>query len=192
MKRFFLICFTILWLIPGVASAHSKIDSSTPGSDETVTMSPTTIELSFNTTIEKLSNFKLLNETGEQVNIGKAVVDGSKMSGDVPENLANGTYTVKWTIIGDDGHTIDGNYSFIVDAAVPAATASPEATEAPEAPAATVAPTEQPQPTETAPAAVETDSDSDSSSNSSSTALIVIGAIIVVVAGVLIARRRKP
>lgn len=183
MKRFFLICFTILWLIPGVASAHSKIDSSTPANDETVTISPATIEMSFNSTIEKISNFKLLNEAGEQVTTGKAVVDGNKMSGDIPENLANGKYTVEWTIIGADGHSIDGNYSFIVEAAAPAATATPEATEAP---AASETPAE-----ETAPAAEESGSDSDSSSRSSSTALIVIGAIIVIVAGIWIVRRRK-
>lgn len=186
MKRFFLICFTILWLIPGVASAHSKIDSSTPANDETVTISPATIEMSFNSTIEKISNFKLLNEAGEQVTTGKAVVDGNTMSGDVPENLANGKYTVEWTIIGADGHSIDGNYSFIVEAAAPAATATPEATEAP---AASETPAEQPQPAEAAPSTDE--SKSNASSSSSPTALIVIGAIIVIVAGILIARRRK-
>lgn len=188
MKRILLILLATLWLVPGAAMAHSKMDSSSPAADATTSVSPAQIEMSFNTSIEKLSNFKLLNEAGEQVPTGDAVVNDTSMSGEVTEPLPNGSYTVKWTIIGADGHSVEGQYSFKVEAAEAAVTeppaASPEqstepvATETPE-PEASAQPETSPSPTE------------DEQDGGLSTAGLVIVGIVLVAAIVLIIRRRQ-
>jgi methionine-rich copper-binding protein CopC len=194
VKKILLLLLAALWLVPGVASAHSKLETAVPEKDSTVAVSPQSIELSYNTKIEDLSNLKLFNAAGEQVTTDKTVVDGKTMSAAVPSALQNGIYTVKWTIIGTDGHSVEGEYAFTVQAAEP--TVAPVATEEPAATTApTTAPTDTPAATDN-PAETEapdtSSSDEDSSGISgTTTAVIVIGAIIVIAAVVLLARRRK-
>lgn len=180
MKRILLICLAALWLMPGVTMAHSKLESSVPGQDASIAASPERIELTFNTKIEKLSNFKVLNAAGDEMETERAEVNGETMSGAVPAVLPNGTYTVKWTIIGADGHSVEGNYSFTVDAPTP---------------------TESPSPSHTPEASTEVDDSTNASGENGAvtadkedanyTPAIIIGAIIVAAALVLFLRRRK-
>lgn len=193
MKRILFICLAALWLIPGVALAHSKIEVSVPAKDATVNVSPEQIEITFNTKIEKLSNFKLLNAAGEEVSTEKTQVSGSTMSGAVPDELPNGVYTVKWTIIGADGHSVEGDYAFTVEA--PVTTPSTEPTTAPtaETPAETATPT--PEVSTPADNAANNNGDNETTAGDKAdtnyTPAIVIGVIIVAAAVVLLLRRRK-
>jgi methionine-rich copper-binding protein CopC len=187
MKRIFFICLAILWLVPSVAMAHSKLENAVPAQDSTAAVSPESIEMTFNTKIESLSNFKLLNAAGEVMEKGKTAVDGMTMSAAIPTELPNGIYQVKWTIIGADGHSVEGDYSFTVDVPVETAepTTEPDAA-ATEAPAETVSPTPEVSPvTDNAPEATQ------GSDGTNYTPAIIIGVIIVIAAAVLMLRRRK-
>ncbi|GKU75668.1 copper resistance protein CopC [Paenibacillus sp. L3-i20] len=185
MKRIVFMLLTLILLIPGAAMAHSKLESAVPAKDSTVEVSPTTIEMSFDTKIESLSNFKLLNAAGDQIKTSKAEVNGSSMKGSLTDTLENGTYTIKWTIIGADGHSVDGDYSFTVNAPA-TAEPSPDATTSTE-PSATPSPspTVAPEPTK-----APVDSTEEKGSNFSSI-LIVAGIIFVAAAIVMLLRRRK-
>jgi len=202
MKRIILICLAALFLLPGMAMAHSKVNESSPAKDETLTASPAEISLTFNTNIEKLSQFKLLNESGKQVPTGDIAVDKATMSGTVTEPLKNGIYTVKWTIIGADGHAVDGEYAFTVNAAeatpsptaeatpAPAESSSPsaEVTEAPDASASADDNVSE----EPAPAAPAEDTKAESGNNNGvNTAIWIIAGIIVVAAVVIVIRRGR-
>lgn len=127
MKRVLPLILVFLLLLPGAALAHSRLEQSAPAADSVLDNSPSAIEMTFNTKIEKLSSFKLLDENGEQIETERTEVDNDTLSGKVKEPLGNGTYTVDWTIIGADGHTINGSYAFTVNAAVQEETATPEA-----------------------------------------------------------------
>ncbi|NIK74905.1 hypothetical protein FHS15_000003 [Paenibacillus castaneae] len=184
MKRILFIFLAALWLMPSVAMAHSKIELAVPAQDETLDASPQQIEMTFNTKIEKLSNFKLFNAAGEEMDTEKAEVNGATMSGKVLSELPNGIYTVKWTIIGADGHSVEGNYSFTVEAPIVEPTVEPT----PE-PEATTTPIETtaPSPEATADQGAATEN----TDNTNYTPTIIIGAIIVVAALFLLLRRRK-
>jgi methionine-rich copper-binding protein CopC len=177
MKRILLICLAALWLVPGVAMAHSKLESAVPAQDSLIADSPERIELTFNTKIEKLSNFKLLNAAGEEMETERAEVNGETMSGAVPAVLPNGIYTVKWTIIGADGHSVEGNYAFTVDAPTPEPAAEPEPT--------AETPIDSPSPSPS-PESVTVDKE-----DANYAPAIIIGAIIAAAALVLFLRRRK-
>lgn len=196
MKRILLIFLAALWLMPNVAMAHSKLEIAVPAQDATVTTSPQLIDLTFNTKVEKLSNFKLLNAAGEQIATDKAIVDGTKMSGAITEPLTNGIYTVKWTIIGADGHSVEGDYSFSVEAPAPTVTPSTEPDASPN-PTQTTDPSESadpsvtPNPLEsTSPPTPNVNADTDKTSTNYMAA-IIIGVIIIGAAAVLLSRRRK-
>lgn len=207
MKRILIICLALLWLLPGTALAHSKLTDAVPAQDAVIDASPEQIELTFNTKIEKLSNLKLFNAAGEQVETEKASVDGATMTGKIAAPLVNGEYTVKWTIIGADGHAIDGSYTFAVNA--------PEA-ETPTAEEPTPIPTETPAETpqedsgsddpsssagEPAPNTDQNapdDSNTDESAPAdkdktglSNTSVIIIGVALVALILVLTLRRKK-
>ncbi|OMF31707.1 hypothetical protein BK133_15885 [Paenibacillus sp. FSL H8-0548] len=191
MKKILFICLAMLWLVPGVAMAHSTLEEAAPAQDSTVAVSPEQIELTFNTKIEKLSNFKLLNAAGEDMDKNKIEVDGMTMSSALPTVLPNGIYTVKWTIIGADGHSVEGSYAFTVDApeVIADPTAEPEAaTEAPsdaeDVDLATPAPAVDEQADNNDKAATNTD-------DPNYTPAIVIGTIIVIAAFIMMLRRRK-
>jgi methionine-rich copper-binding protein CopC len=191
MKRILLICLAALWLVPGVALAHSKLETAVPAQDATVNVSPELIELTFNTKIEKLSNFKILNAAGEEMEKDKVEVSGVTMSGALPAALPNGIYTVKWTIIGADGHSVEGDYAFTVEAPVVTEepSAEPEATT--EAPVETAAPTASPDASADTDNAVNSSEPTTDNEGTNYTPAIIIGAIIVVAALVLFMRRRK-
>ncbi|WP_338555318.1 copper resistance protein CopC [Paenibacillus sp. KS-LC4] len=197
MKRIILIMLAVIWLVPGAVFAHSKIEQATPAVDETVTASPAQISLSFNTDIEKLSTFKLLNAAGEQIATDEVTVDGKTMSGAVLAALENGIYTVKWAIIGADGHAIEGDYSFTVNAPEAAASEqpasaspSPESSSTPDAavtesPALeTASPAASAAPTADAAAATE-------GKDSATTSVIIIVVVILLIAVIAAAARRR-
>ncbi|MGM0880971.1 MAG: copper resistance protein CopC [Bacillota bacterium] len=195
MKRILLICLAALWLVPGVAMAHSKLESAVPAQDASIAASPERIELTFNTKIEKLSNFKVLNAAGEVMDTERAEVNGETMSGAVPSVLPNGIYTVKWTIIGADGHSVEGNYAFTVDAPEP--TTDPAAE--PEPIAETPADSPSPSPEASADSGLNNSTNSNGENttvavnreDANYTPAIIIGAIIAAAALVLFLRRRK-
>lgn len=202
MKRVLPLILVFLLLLPGAALAHSRLEQSIPAADAVLDNSPPAIEMTFNTKIEKLSNFKLLNENGDQVETERAQVDNDTLSGKVPQTLDNGTYKVEWTIIGADGHTIDGSFAFTVNAAVQEETAAPEVTPSSEpAVEPSLEPSAAPENTSTeggeagAGNAASPSSDNEgAATEKSSTANIITFAIIGVAVGVVVAlllRRRK-
>lgn len=195
MKRTLIFALMLLLALPGLASAHSYMEQSVPAKDEAVTASPGQISMTFNTDIEKLSSFKLFNEAGEEMPVGDIAVNGAVLSGTVTEPLANGAYTVKWAIIGEDGHTVNGEYAFTVAAEEQPAspspslspTASPDAAASPEASAeSTTAPAPSASPDADSGAAAETEGQ-----NPNMGAAIAIGVIIIAAAVILILRSRR-
>ncbi|WP_165279862.1 copper resistance CopC family protein [Paenibacillus protaetiae] len=193
MKRILILMFALLWVVPGLVSAHSYIEESAPAKDETLSASPEQIEMTFNTDIEKLSSFKLYDEKGKTVKIGATSVNENVLSGPVTEPLENGVYTVKWAAIGEDGHSVSGEYSFTVAAADNSGAA--DASSSPSADNNTAG-------SDTPPPSPSADTGSNTADNSSSAAsdgtknpnmgtAITIGVIIIAAAVILILRSRK-
>lgn len=109
---FFLIITALIF--PSAASAHTKLSSSTPKQDETVTSAIQQIQMEFNTTIEPLSSFKLTGDVGA-IDMKELKIDGNIMTGSLNNDLENGVYKVEWKIVGKDGHPIEGDFSFTVN-----------------------------------------------------------------------------
>lgn len=189
MKRMLVLLFTFMLLLPNMAMAHSKLQSSSPAADSTLDAVPEQIEMIFNTEIESLSNFKLFNAAGEQFETGKAAVSGDTMTGALPPDLENGVYTVKWTIIGADSHSVEGEFSFTVNA--PAAAPSPEASPTPENAEATATPESTPS-VEPEQANDSNMVEEESGNGTNLTPIFIIGGIIIVIAILIpLLRRRK-
>jgi len=195
MKKITWLMLALLLLLPSTALAHSKLESAIPDKESVVEASPQSVQMTFNTKIEKLSTFKLFNSNNEQIDVKDIAVDGAVLSGSIPEALANDEYTVKWMIIGADGHAIDGQYTFEVNAPLTESSTAPDASSQAESPAPTneptITPTEQTAPSSEPTTDTSASTDKKDSSSNSTIYIIIAGAIIVIGLIILATRRKK-
>ncbi|WP_454192611.1 copper resistance CopC family protein [Paenibacillus sp. Marseille-Q7038] len=118
MKKGILTLVLFLMLLPGAAFAHTGLESAVPGNGDTVTSALDELVLTFETPIEPLSEIKVVNEEGNEMDLANIEVKENTLTAKLSEPLPNGAYTVDWTIVGEDGHTINNEYAFTVDAPV--------------------------------------------------------------------------
>jgi len=115
------IAITVLALtfIPGIASAHAILESSSPEASALLTSSPKEIRLDFDEEVEDtLGDIRLYDSEQREVSIGKTVrsaSDVSKVSAEVPA-LKTGVYAVVWRVVSADGHPISGAFPFEIGA----------------------------------------------------------------------------
>jgi copper resistance protein C len=99
--------------VPTIVSAHTEIKSSFPQDGQMIDSDLEEINLQFGGEIEELSTMELLNG-GVVIPIDQVIVQETQMMGTLSQPLANGSYTVKWRIAGEDGHVIEGIILFTV------------------------------------------------------------------------------
>ncbi|KKB34712.1 copper resistance CopC family protein [Bacillus thermotolerans] len=114
MKKIFTILFFLLLTFSSPVFAHTGLKDASPSEGETVTEELQEITMEFNTAIENGSLFTLLDENGIEVAFEDIRLDKNKLIGTTSEPLIEGRYTVNWSIVGEDGHLIKGEYAFTV------------------------------------------------------------------------------
>lgn len=107
----------LLLMAPQIAFAHTGLESASPSENEMIKEPLTEIRLKFNTDIESLSRIVLHDEQENEIAIA-VDINQDTMTGKLDKPLENGTYTVNWSIMGEDTHVIKGSYSFTVQAPV--------------------------------------------------------------------------
>ena len=99
-----------------VPRMHATLLSSEPAKDSTVA-TPTRIYLVFSEEVEpSLGGIRLVGPGGQVVTL-KTAGDPRNVSAllaPVPAPLAPGSWRVEWRIVSEDGHPIDGDFSFTV------------------------------------------------------------------------------
>lgn len=99
------------------AFAHTKLVSSNPAANATVTTSPRTITLTFNErVVPAFSKFELsMPEHDMNVPVETTVSsDGKRIIGTLRSPLHKGSYAIHWTAAGSDGHKMEGHVNFKV------------------------------------------------------------------------------
>lgn len=115
-----LLCFSLL--APGLVLAHAHLSASVPGKDAVVNEAPGVFELSFTEEVQLLK-FAITGSNGKAVETEFTPSADAQQSFAVPlPMLGQDSYTVNWTILGDDGHRVEDSLSFTVDANAGAAT----------------------------------------------------------------------
>jgi hypothetical protein len=106
------------FMIAGSASAHSFLVEATPSSKDHVATSPKTVKLRFGGGVEpKYSKLTVENAEGKVLGEGSIGVPEKprELSMESPE-LSPGKYIVRYRVLSTDGHVVEGNYEFTVDA----------------------------------------------------------------------------
>jgi hypothetical protein len=105
-------------LVAEPALAHSFLVEAAPSSKEHVAAPPKTVKLRFGGGVEPAySNITVENADG------KVVAEGAVGKPDAPRELSvdppslpPGRYVVKYRVLSQDGHIVQGNYEFTIDA----------------------------------------------------------------------------
>lgn len=104
-------------IFPFSVDAHAILVKSQPAKDETVTESPKQIDLWFNDPVR--SEYKALaviDSEGKRVDnhdVEQSITNGANIYATV-QNLAPGTYTVRYRVVSQDTHIVTGKFQFTV------------------------------------------------------------------------------
>lgn len=121
------LAFTLaLTLVPlgvphtGVVRAHSPVETSSPADGETLAAAPETLVLNFENPARVLR--VEVTHTGDDAEAGETS-DLDIPSRDLTETISltppsqgAGSYLVEWRALGEDGHAMDGTFTYTVTA----------------------------------------------------------------------------
>jgi methionine-rich copper-binding protein CopC len=115
-----LLCSTLL-LASSLLRAHTHLETAVPADGAVLKAAPSTLELSFGEDVQLLK-LDVANAAGVPQPLSfVAGATATKTFSIAVSPLAPAAYTVNWTVLGADGHRVEGHYSFTID---PAATES--------------------------------------------------------------------
>ncbi len=111
-----IIGFITLFMMPS-SSAHVEIVSSFPERFANVNPIPTQVWIQFSGELQTLdgeavNSLEVIDSTGIAVNFEDPVIEGAKIMTKISGQSAPGAFTVKYRVVGDDGHVIEGEYAF--------------------------------------------------------------------------------
>lgn len=115
MMKSMCISLTILALsLGGVAYAHSTKEKTEPGDGSVLSASPSSIGMTFDMPM-RVTMIKLTNSDGDEHEITRTdnMVPLTDFTAS-PESLEPGKYTVKWRGLAEDGHAMEGSFSFMI------------------------------------------------------------------------------
>jgi len=103
---------------PAPALAHSFLVDATPSSKDHLDALPKTIKLKFGAGVEPAYSTLSLEAADGKV-LAKGAVGKPEtpreLTLDAPADLAPGRYVVRYRVLSQDGHIVEGNYEFFLD-----------------------------------------------------------------------------
>jgi methionine-rich copper-binding protein CopC len=98
----------------GVASAHAELLGTTPGDGSVLSQAPTAVVLTFDEPVQPQGGATIVVTApdGSRVAAGAAVLAGNMVRSNIHSLPAAGTYTVAYRVVSDDGHPVEGQFSF--------------------------------------------------------------------------------
>ena len=119
MRKFISVLFLVFLAIATTpqASAHVEIVNSYPEQYSNVNPIPTEVWIEFSGNLktlegEAVNSVEVIDSTGIAVNYEDAVISGGRITTKISGQSAPGAFTVKYRVVGDDGHVIEGDYTF--------------------------------------------------------------------------------
>ena len=99
------------------ASAHVDVVSSFPERYANVNPIPTTVWIEFSGELQNLdgeivNTIEVTDSTGLVVSYEDAIIEADRITTKVSGQSAAGVFIVKYRVVGQDGHVIEGDYTF--------------------------------------------------------------------------------
>ena len=120
MKKLTTITISVLLIFAGMesADAHAQLSLSNPTKNQIVRTLPSLVWLEFDGDLlsfgdKQINTITVTNSKKKRVDIGGPIVGGARISTRLKANLSAGKYLVSYRIVSEDGHPVEGSYSFI-------------------------------------------------------------------------------
>lgn len=99
------------------AHAHGEIVSTFPEQYSNATPIPSQVSIQFDGNLQTLdgqaiNTLDVVDSTGITVSYGDPVIEGGKISTKLSGQSAPGVFTVNYRIVSEDGHPVEGSYTF--------------------------------------------------------------------------------
>lgn len=119
INRQFTLLFTLFVILSATAislQAHTELLDAEPAAGDMLTIPPTAVRLTFNEALSPGSDLFLFTEGFQYVDDVTVTVPSDRPEQLIAtfSTLPPETYTVQWTAVSEDGHTITGSYTFEV------------------------------------------------------------------------------
>ncbi|CAB4563130.1 MAG: hypothetical protein F2557_00820 [Actinobacteria bacterium] len=97
--------------------AHGQIVTSYPLMDSVSSPTPNQVWIEFDGQLQQIegevvNTLKVTDSTGLVVSSEEAVIEGAKISTQVSDQSVGGVFTVQYRIVSEDGHPVEGSYTF--------------------------------------------------------------------------------
>lgn len=113
MKKPLLTSLMVLWATS--AFAHSPLEATVPVNEAIVAEVPSDIELDFKGNI-RLTRVTMTHAGKHETDLDLDGFSGFITDYKIPiQSLGAGTYQIDWRGLGDDGHPMNGTFSFTVE-----------------------------------------------------------------------------
>lgn len=97
--------------------AHGQIVTTYPLMDSVSSPTPSQVWIEFDGELqliegEVVNTLKVIDSTGLVVSSEEAVIEGARISTQVSDQSVGGVFTVQYRIVSEDGHPVEGSYTF--------------------------------------------------------------------------------
>jgi copper transport protein len=115
MKRLLLMLALAALAAPGAAMAHAILLGTAPANRATLRHSPRDVRVTFDDSVRLgRGNAAVANDTRDSVLSAAPAVHGHSVVLPLRRGLPDGTYSVRWSIVAEDGHRQQGVFAFAV------------------------------------------------------------------------------
>src|SRR4051812_25177948 len=113
MLRTLLVTALALLAFAAPAAAHPTLLQAAPSPGLALPNAPQRLTLAFSEPpVARGSRLSLTDPRGHRVATGRLSTVGDSLTASVRDALRPGVYDVRWTVLGDDGHTSSGRFRF--------------------------------------------------------------------------------
>ena len=119
IKKILVLAVASLFAFPVVAFAHGEMVKATPAVDSNVLTAPTEVSIEFDGKLQIIGNtnvnsIEVTDDQGQLISSPTSVVEGNKISTKLQLTDITGLVSVHYRIVSEDGHPVEGDYSFTV------------------------------------------------------------------------------
>jgi methionine-rich copper-binding protein CopC len=119
IKKILALCTALLLATPINAFAHGEITQATPAADSKVLTAPAEVSIEFDGKLQTIGDatvnlITVTDNQGQIISSPTSVVEGSKISTKLQLTDITGLVSVHYRIVSEDGHPVEGDYSFTV------------------------------------------------------------------------------
>ena len=119
IKKILVLCAALFIAMPTNAFAHGEMVQAFPAADSNVLTAPAEVSIEFDGKLQIIGNtnvnsIEVTDNQGQLISFPTSVVEGNKISTKLQLTDITGLVSVHYRIVSEDGHPVEGDYSFTV------------------------------------------------------------------------------